>query len=53
MSEDIEHPARATSPFDMFMHRRPDHEPYRCARDATPELRYGRWRRMADVIASR
>jgi hypothetical protein len=53
MSEDIEHPDPATSPFDVFLHRRPDDEPYRCARQAMPELGYGLWRRMADVIASR
>jgi hypothetical protein len=37
----------------MFPHRRPDDVPYRCAREAMPELEYGRWRRIAAVIASR
>jgi hypothetical protein len=46
MSEDIEHPATATSPIDVFLHRRPDDQPQRCARQAMPELGYGRWRRM-------
>ena len=53
MSEDIRHPDPATSPFDVFLHRRPDGEPYRCARQAMPELGYGQGRRMADVFASR
>jgi hypothetical protein len=52
MSEDIEHPGPATSPFDVFLDRLPD-EPSWCARRAMPELGHGRWRRMADVIASR
>jgi hypothetical protein len=52
MSEDIEHPGPANSPFDVFLDRLPD-EPWWCARQAMPERGYGRWRRMADVIASR
>jgi hypothetical protein len=53
MSEDLEHPDPATAPFDVFLRRRPDGEPYRCARQAMPGPGYGRWRRMADVFASR
>jgi hypothetical protein len=52
MSEDIEHPGPATSPFDAFLDRLPD-EPSWCARQAMPEPGHGRWWRMADLIASR
>jgi hypothetical protein len=52
MSEDIEHPGPAPSPFDVFPDRLPD-GPYKGARELMPELGDGGWRRMGDVIASR
>jgi DNA-damage-inducible protein D len=50
MSEDIEHPDPATSPFDVYLHRRPDDEPYWCARELMPYLGYAKWERMADAL---
>jgi hypothetical protein len=50
MSEEIEHPGPATSPFDVFLDRLPDDEPYRCARELMPYQGYAIWERMADAL---